>query len=740
MGRSDDDAVGASSGEVDFALLGPLEVRRDGELIDVRRGLSRLLLTVLVLRVGRTVPGDQLIEQLWGARPPGDAANALPVQVSYLRRALRLPANGSAPALRTVGGGYQLDVDPARVDLFRFEHAVTAVTGRPGGVPGGVAVELLVEVRAALGLWRGDPLQDVMYDLDVAADIERLLELRVMAEERELQALLDLGHHELAIPMARRLVDNHPLREGLQGQLIVALYRAGRQADALRAYDAARQRLIEELGAEPGADLQRIHRGVLDHNKELSWSPTGDGGPRGTEAGEPVGPLGSTVPAPTTGMLAREREMVRVSEVLLDDRIVTLIGPGGAGKTRLALELANDQPGRPTWWVELAAVDDDADVLTEIARAVGVTPQANPLDGLAARIGPHPALIVLDTCEHLAAGCSTAIQGLLRRCPQLRVLATSRQPLAIAGEVAWPVQPLPVPAMNASFDEIAGSDAVRLFRERCRSVLPDFDLEPGNATAVASICRTLDGLPLAIELAASRIRVLSPAAMVDRLGDRFALLHRTGAAAEVRQRSLLATIEWSYDLLDDEQQRFFSRMGVFAGRFCLDAATAVGAPGIATDPLELVSAMVDRSLVVSDGDDTFRMLDSLRAFARHRLDDCPAERAASQHRLATWLVECCEGAAPRLRGHAQEATLDRLAMMVPDLRATLAWSFSSNPAIGVRLARSLVWFWALEAANDEAVRWLRQANYTINANQTRREPQPVSKIASQLGASEMSGV
>jgi predicted ATPase/DNA-binding SARP family transcriptional activator len=710
---------------VEFALLGPLEVRRGGELVAVRRGRPRTLLISLLLRLGRAVPADVLIDQVWGERPPSDPVNALQVQVSYLRRALGLASTGAAPCLRTEAGGYVLDVNADAVDVYRLERAVSSATERLAQQSREEVEAGLAELRAVLGLWRGEALQDVAYEPFAVPEVARLGELRAVALEHEIEAQLLLGRHEEAIPVLRRLIADHPLRERFRALLMVALYRSGRQAEALRAFDATRERLVEELGVEPGAELQALQRSVLAHDPGLDWtplwSPAGHAvASEGAEA-EGAGLEDGSLPAPTSGLVGREREVAGVHAALADNRMVTLTGPGGAGKTRLALAVAHNQARtQPVWFVDLGELGDPSLVPFEVARAVGATSLTDPLDAATVRIGDRLGLLLLDTCEHLIDACATTAHRLLRACPALGVLATSRQPLAVAGEVAWPVPPLGVPDPAASPPELRQSEAVRLFCERSRAVRPDVVLDESVLGDVARICQTLDGLPLAIELAAARTNVLSVAGILERLGDRFALLRKVGRAAEVRQQSLRGAIDWSHDLLDDDQRRFFDRLGVFAGRFTLDAATAVAAHGLGTDPLELLSAVVDRSLVVADRDDSYRMLDSLRTYAVECLHLQPAEWNPTHARLAAWLTDYCEAVAPRLCDGGQESAMARLRAEVPNIRATLEWAFASGDAVaGAQLTSSLTWYWALEPSSEEAIRWLGPALERAGTGETR---------------------
>ena len=689
---------------MEFAILGPLEVRDDGRPLPLRQGRPLSLLTALLLRLGKVASVDALVEEVWGEQVLVDSVNALQVQVSYLRRTIGLGSGADRPALRTVGAGYLLDVDPDSLDAHRFEvliHAAAARLAAPRPVDATVALQ---ELRAALGLWRGEPLQDLRAAPSAVAETVRLEELRAAALEYEMDARLALGEHDLAVPALRQLITEYPLRERLRAQLALALYRSGRQAEALREVDATRRLLVEELGVDPGRELQQLHRALLEQASEIDWRPLS-----GTVPPEPA--PRSRLPATTSRLVGREQELERIQEVLADDRIVTLTGAGGSGKTRLALAVAHAEAARrPVWLVELAEVNDARVVPYEIAGAVGVAADADTFEALAVGIGDRSGLLVLDTCEHLVDACATAARRLLRDCPALTILTTSRQPLAVAGEVAWPVPPLGLPHPGASLQEIKESEAVRLFRDRARAARPGFEVDETNAANVADICQVLDGLPLAIELAAARIKVLSPAAILARLDDRFALLHKIGPAADVRQQSLRATIQWSYDLLDDDHREFFDRLGVFAGRFSLDAAARVAGDGLGSDPLELLTMVVDRSLVVLDGEDSYRLLDSLRAFAVEQLDAESADGAAARTRMAGWLAEFCEARDAHRRVIDDDSVLAELRGVMPNVRVALDDCFTTGDRmIGVRLVAALAWFWGSVGANEEATRWLGRA-------------------------------
>jgi predicted ATPase/DNA-binding SARP family transcriptional activator len=702
---------------LEFAMLGPLEVRRGGAVVSLRRGLPRRVLISLLLRAGRTVPADVLIEELWADDLPTNAANALQSHVSYLRRALALPSSGDTEALRTVDGGYRLDVPPQSIDVVCFEDAVSTASEHVRSGTRADAATALELIASALALWRGTPLADVASEQFAMAEVQRLLDLRVVALEHEIDARLLVGDHEGAVPRLRQLVVEHPLRERFWAQLALASYRCGRQADALRAIDAARTHLIEELGVDPGRELQELQRALLDQDPCLDWveSPPGAACDQDTsdasEHRREAPARASFVPAPLTRLIGRADELVRVRSALAANRMVTLSGAGGIGKTRLALAVAQAECElAPTWFIELGDLTDAAAVSVLVARSLGVTPGANPLDAISLSIGHHACLLVLDTCEHVLDGAAATSHHLLRTCPGLRLLATSRQPLGIVGEVVWPVPPLTVPRSDASFHEVRQGDATQLFLERARAARADFELDESNAAAIVSICRELDGLPLAIELAAARSAVLSAATILDRLDDRLELLSRRGHAGDRRQQSLHATIDWSVELLDDEQRTFYRRLGAFAGRFTLEAAGPVAASGLTTSPLELVTAMVDRSLVVSDGNDGYHMLDTVRAHAGALLDDDRVDRDDTYRRLARWMAEYAAAADPKLRTAEQEPTLVQLRLRMPNMRAALRWCFTGGDVtVGARLAMSLGWFWALEEGTDEATEWLTRA-------------------------------
>ena len=575
-------------------MLGPLELAGPHGPVDIRPGLPRALLSTLVVRLGHVVPVDVLVDQLWADRAPLNPANALQVQVSYVRRQLR--PLGTAVRIERDGAGYRLSADPATVDARRFEAVVdrtaTALTGPLTTTAGR---HTLADLDEALSWWRGDAFADARDVALVEPDHHRLEQLRLVAHEQR-GCLLDLlGRHAEAAAWLEPLTAEHPLREGLWAALIRALYRAGRQGDALRAYSAARTILGEQLGVEPGPELRELERAVLAHDARLlAPGTTNDGAPQPsrtddrptavvTEVADVPGPTAvasrpsmGRLPASKTSLIGRNWELQQVQDLVAAHRLVTLVGPGGVGKTRLAFEAAR-HIAVPTSVIELSGVEDPSIVPALVATALSIPSDTatDPLDAIADHLADREWMLLLDTCEHVIDVVATLASRLLDAGPDVRILATSRQPIDIAGEVTWPVPLLQLPdAGRTRATEVGAAAAVRLFVERARASNPTFELDDDNAGAIADICTALDGLPLAIELAAARTGVLSPQAVRDRLQDRFALLtgHRRDVAT--RQRSLLATVEWSYDQLDPAAREMFRALGVFASSFDLAGAAA----------------------------------------------------------------------------------------------------------------------------------------------------------------------
>ena len=699
---------------VEFSVLGPLEVRAGDAAVEIRRGHPRTLLLSLVLRAGEVVTVDTLIDNLWGDDLPANPANALQTQVSYLRKALAAADAEGRDVLQTRPGGYLLAATPDEVDARRFERIVTEARRLADSGTSAALAAALERFDDALGLWRGEPLADAALEPFATGEATRLQELRLHAVEHRIDALLLLGRHHEAIDELAQLVRDHPLRERFHEQRMLALYRAGRQAEALRAFEAARHHLAEELGLEPGPSLRALESQVLAQSDDLAWTP-----PPGHDAGAALAPAdtafsrpaASSLPVPLTPLIGRDLEADRLEEVLGRSRLVTITGPGGAGKSRLALELAHrTSAGRPAWFVDLSSVRDGDDVPLAVAATLGVPtpPDQDPLELVGAALADREGLLLLDTCEHVVEAVAATVASLLRRSPRLRVLATSRRSLGVGGEVAWPLPPMSMPASDAvDVDRASAHDAVQLFCARARAARPSFELDDANVADVVAICAAVDGLPLGIELAAAHTDVLTPASIRARLADRFRLLVGGDRDAAARQQTLRAAFDWSLALLDGPEREVFTRLGVFAGSFDLDAVVAVVGDDYA-DPLRLLANLVRQSMVVATGDDRFRLLDSLRDYATELLvADGLVDATAARH--ATWFLSLAEAADVKVRSDEQDVWLRRLHGDLPNLRAALDWSFAHDPHLGARLATSLAWFFTLEGMLGEADRWLDRA-------------------------------
>jgi predicted ATPase len=612
------------------------------------------------------------------------------------------------------------------VGAGRFEALALAGREELRRDPGQAAATL----REALALWRGPALTDVATAGFAGPAVARLEELRLGALEDRIDADLAAGGHETLVAELDELVADHPLRERLWGQLMRALSAAGRQADALAAYQRLRSRLAEELGIDPSPELRELHLAVLrGPTAALAPAARPTAGP--TAAGSPGRAAGRTnLRAQITSFVGRDDDIARITAVLADARLVTLTGPGGAGKTRLAAEAAArlvDQMPDGVWLVELAPVGDPGDLPQTLlsllgARELGLlappgASAAAPVDRLVDAIGDKRLLLIVDNCEHLVAAVAGLVDLLLGRCPALRVLATSREPLKLAGEVLHPVGPLAVPGGPVTPAEALRYPAVRLFTDRAAAARPAFALDEATLAPVLRICRGLDGIPLAIELAAARLRALSAEQVADRLHDRFRLLGDGSRAPLPRHQTLRAVVDWSWDLLEDAERVLLRRLAVFAGGATLEAAERVcagpGGPAVG-DVLYLLAALVDKSLVVVDDDDRpgavrYRLLETVRAYAEERLRAAGEDEALRRAHHA-YFLDLAERADPRLRRRDQLAWLGRLSAERENLRAALRAAVDGRDAVpALRLVAALGWYWFLQSARAEAVEWAGQA-------------------------------
>jgi predicted ATPase len=595
------------------------------------------------------------------------------------------------------------------VDAHRFE--ATVARARAAGAAGEPSAALDA-YDEALSMWRGPALADVADAEWARAEIARLDELRLGAQEERLELLLEAGRHAEATADLESLVVEHPLRERLHRLLMLALYRGGRQADALAVHQALRHRLADELGIDPSPDLQALAEAILRQQvpgsatPQAAVPPAGERPPR-APAGEPppraVAPPtgGDVLPRRLSSVVGRDHDVRAVSERLHEARVVTLTGPGGVGKTTLALEVAR-RAGPPladaVHLIRLAAVDVDADVATVFATQLGVVggPGTDSADAVVARLRGRRVLLVVDNCEHVVDDVAALVEHLLEATGDVRVLATSREALAVPGEMQVAVGPLTVPAETVDPDGIAATPSVQLFVERARAVRPGFVLDAESAPVVAAICRRLDGIPLALELAAARMKALSPAAIAARLQDRFALLTAGPRTSEARHRTLRATIDWSHELLSEPERRLLRRLAVFRGGWTLAAAEQVCGFGglVPADVPDVLFRLVDRSLVVPEpATGRFRLLVTIREYALARLRDAGELDAALDRHLA-YCTELAERYGPEVRFGG--AARDRLHEEQDNLRAAVDLCVdraADDPGAGLRLTTPLVWFW-----------------------------------------------
>jgi predicted ATPase/DNA-binding SARP family transcriptional activator len=850
---------------LEVRILGPLEVLRDGVALEIGPRRHRALLALLLLNANRVVSADRLIEELWAGRPPAGAAKTLRSYVSRLRAAV------GDEVVRSRAPGYLVEIDPDQLDARRFERLLDE--GRKARARGDAA-EAAACLREGLALWHGGALADLADEPFAGVEAGRLEELRLVAIEERIEADLACGRHHELVAELEALLAEQPLRERLWGQLMTALYRSGRQADALAAYQRARSLLAEQLGLEAGEELRALEQKILRHELETVPESIGEYGlPSGTvtllftdiegstrllhELGErytdvlaehrtllrdafsrhhgvEVGTQGdgffvafaraddavaaardaqealargavrvrigihtcepvltdegyvglevhraarimaaghggqvllsqptrelldaaadvrelgehflkdlpeslhlyqlgegdfpplrtlhrSNLPVQLTSFVGREEELEELVRLLPQTPLLTLTGVGGCGKTRLALEVAGSALARfsdGVLLVELAGLTNPEFVPDAVGGALSAQERAErpAVESLAERLRSQALLLVLDNCEHLLDACAELAGQLLSVCPQLRILATSREPLALPGERVYRVPPLSVAGSDEETVDVAASDAVRLFVERASAAGWEPDWSPETLGTVASICRELDGLPLALELAAARTHVLSVEEIADRLDDRFRFLRYWRRSPEPRHETLGATMAWSYDLLSDVERALLRRLSVFAGGFTLDAAAAICLDDDLDAALELLTRLVEGSLVLTDavdGKTRYRMLETVRHYAAERLAEAgETEETRSQH--AAYFLELAERVASweMIDVHpagAWSADLEE----ADNLRVALGWYVDRGVAdSSLRFVCWLRSFWGSTDRIAEGMRWCERA-------------------------------
>ncbi|MFI2212694.1 BTAD domain-containing putative transcriptional regulator [Streptomyces sp. NPDC020141] len=700
-----------------FGVLGSLEVWSDGgEPVRVPELKVRALLADLLAHGGRPVPPGRLIEDLWGGAPPAEPARVLRSKVSQLRRALGDAEPGGRELVVATPAGYRLTAGADAVDAGRFR--ALAARGPADADPRARAARL----ERALGLWRGPAYGGFADEVFARAAAERLEEERLAALEDHAEARLELGeHHALLGELAERVAE-HPLRERFRAVQMRALYRAGRQSEALASYRRLRELLADALGIDPGPELAALQEAILRQDPALAAPEPATG-----RAPRPAARL----PVPPTGLIGREEAVAEVLASLRGGRLVTLTGPGGVGKTRLALEVAHRLAAarEEVVLVELAALERTEPIADVVLAEFGVRDdgggpasgagrRAGPVERLAAAVAGRPVLLVLDNCEHLADAVAGLTAALLRSAPGLRILATGQEPLRVPGELVRPVAPLPEAA------------AVELFRARAAMAAPGVRV---RGPAAAEICRRLDGLPLALELAATRVGSLGMAGLAERLDDRFRLLATEGRGVPAKHRTLRAMVDWSWGLLNDAERAVLRRLSVHAEGCALAAAEAVCAdpPGDGAvvaprsdgsgaaagtvargEVADLIGRLVERSLVVAAEGRSglrYRLLESVGAYGRERLAEA-GEATAVRARHRGYHLALAERAEPRLRGREQRRWLALLDEETPNLRAALDGAVRDGDAPGaLRLVNALCWYWYLRGRLGEARRSLDAA-------------------------------
>jgi predicted ATPase/DNA-binding SARP family transcriptional activator len=673
---------------VKVGLLGPLTVLRDdGTLVDISAPKQRAVLTVLALEAGRSVDSAELIDAVWGDDPPRSVAKALQTYISALRGAL-------GPGwIETEAGRYRLRISPDCVDLFVFERLL-----RDGSraAEDGSLYKAVSCLDAALRLWRGPPIAELAEHPRGMAEAARLAELRYGAEEQLFDLRLSLGEHSEVIGDLEVAATEQPLRERRWKALMLALYRCERQADALRTYDRVRKILADQLGVDPSPGLQALELAILNHSPVLA-PPAGFAAERLAASERP-----NNFRLQLSSFVGHEDDRARIAQALEGSRTVTLLGAGGVGKSRLAVEVARAAlPGFDdgAWLVELASLGDPNLVAPAIMSVLGVPedPNQEARDTLTHHLRHRQTLIVLDNCEHLIDECARISEHILVRCAAVKVLATSREPLRIPGEVCWRVRSLTPPAPQSSFDPAEQSEAVTLFTDRARSARPGFDVNMSNYEVVGEICRRLDGIPLAIELAAACVRTMSVEEVLAGLHDRYAILTSGYRTALPRQQTLSATISWGYDLLSELERIVFERMSVFGGSGTEAACRMVCGSGLVpADQVGsllgrlVVRSMLNRDQVVTEGGERqFRywMLESLREFGAERLAE-RGEAEDTRDRHLGWAIQFAESRPE----YSEPSSHPDLIVEEHNLRSALEWARTTGDKTTALRLVGAAWF------------------------------------------------
>jgi len=683
-------------------VLGLVELTRpDGVAEPIGSVRLRRALALLTVNSGSVVSADRLSDLLWGQSQPANPQAALHTVISRLRA--RLAVVGLTDRLSTRAPGYLLRLDRADCDEAIFtdliDYALSTIDDDPVGT-----VDLL---DTALALWRGGAYAEFADEEFAAAEVARLTEYRTSAAETRTEAALATGRAAEAIALAEREIAHSPLRERPRALLMLALYRTGRQPEALAAFREFRALLDDELALTPSQRLLALEAQILRQDPALAGPDTP--APRSAGRTRRVGNL----PLAPPSLIGRDLDIDALADHLDRHRLVTVTGPGGVGKTQLALAAAARAAAggrfpQGVWWIELAPLRRAASIADAVTTVLSVSPAAgrSMLDRLLDYLGTQRALIVLDNCEHLIDGVAGLVTAILERCPDLTVVATSQVPLNLSVEIGFPLNPLQLRDQTGS----ATPAAVRLFVERASRVVPGYAPTEPELAVVAELCQRLDGMPLAIELAASRMRFMTPREVLQRLPDRFRLLRTADRLAAERHSNLRSVVAWSYDLLDPTQQELFDRLSVFRGGFGFTDASVI-ADRPEADVIDSLESLVERSMVqatVVDGADvtTFTLLETLRAYGAERLvergDEQPARRRHAQN-----MLELVRAGAAAVNGPDPGPWVRSVVAQFDDLRAAHAWALDNDLLLALRFVAGLV-DWLEFQVSAELVDWAEQ--------------------------------
>jgi predicted ATPase/DNA-binding SARP family transcriptional activator len=691
-----------------FQILGELRILRAEAPVAVSGRMALKLLAALLVESPRAVDRGRLVERLWGDHPPATATTALQVHVSHLRRELEPECEGGdSSVVRTTGDGYALAIDRARIDGDHFESLVCEA----GELVGAEPERALANVESARALWRGRPWGAFGDEPWLRADVARLEELHRRADELWADAQLALGRHELIVDALARAVEDEPLRERRCEQLMTALYRCGRQAEALRAFQGARRSLTEELGIEPSPALRALEQAVLVQDPRLDAPPR-------TEQGRPR----HNLPAALTSLVGRDDEVAATRKFLEASRLVTITGTAGCGKTGLALAVGEglvDRYDDGVWFVDLTAAASTDVVATQIATDLGLRESdahgsQGPVALLRTYLRDRELLLVLDNCEHVVAEVATVIGSLLTSCPGLRVLATSRVVIGVVGEAVEPLTPLETPAADATLDELASSPAVELFLQRSGDVGAPYARGAEQLPAVGELCRFLDGVPLAIELAATWTATLAPAEILQRLASRLSLVSNDDRLPE-RQRALRTTIDWSHTLLAETERVAFRQLSVYPAGFTLAGAAAVitGDPSAGDSVTGTIARLMSSSLVRTDHSSAparYRMLEAIREYAGEQLRDSGEEDETRSRQLEYFVGLARNVRRDEFFGPAVPETMTALDGELDNVREALERLIVSRDGEhAALLAGAMGTYWFERGYIAEGQRWLARA-------------------------------